>query len=143
MTTIYYVFQNAVVLLLIWMNSKPGKIFTLNMHVKINASLYSLMFVDYVRIVIVNGESWYGLWRTMMPGVKYHSYEKRCLWPTEGTLANCKSTQNVWWLRKGKSSKKVISLNSLGTNRFLTLSNDIKSKNGMKVHSLSCVKRNG
>ena len=80
MTTIYYVFQNAVVLLLIWMNSKQGKIFTLNMHVKINASLYSLMFVDYVRIVIVNGESWYGLWRTMMPGVKYHSYEKRCLW---------------------------------------------------------------
>ena len=56
-----HVFENAVILLLIKMNSKPGKIFIWNMHERINASLYSLMFVDYVRIVFENSESWYGL----------------------------------------------------------------------------------
>ena len=61
LTISYHVFENAVILLLIWMNSKPGKIFICNMHERINASLYSLMFVDYVRIVFENSESWYGL----------------------------------------------------------------------------------
>ena len=60
-TNSYHVFENAIILLMIWMNSKPGKIFIWNMHGRINASLYSLMFVDYVRIVFENSESWYRL----------------------------------------------------------------------------------
>ena len=115
----------------VWMTI--WKTFILKIHVETLANKFFFIFdnVCWLHknwIVFKDGKSRHGLMKDFDATSEAPLLQKRYLWPSKVALAKLYINLKVWWLRKGKSSKKVISLNSLGIYIFLTLVMTLSTK---------------